>query len=140
MNLGSRLLKIAALYLLLGVFVGIFMGLSKDFSLMSVHAHLSLLGWGTLGVAGMVYVAIPACARSRLAAPHFWAHNAGLPVMMAALSLHAYGVQQAEAAIAAGSMVVAVAVLLFVLNVLANAGGGPREAQSPDTRLGPERR
>ncbi len=118
---GIRLLKISAIYLMAGGFLGLFMGISHDFILSPVHVHVSLLGWLTLAVAGLVYALIPACAASPLARVHFWGLNIGPPVMMASLSLYAYGIKQAEKLIAVSSVVVVFSILMFVINVCTNA-------------------
>ena len=47
-SLGLKWIKMAALYLLVGVGLGIHMGKSHDFTLMPVHAHANLLGWATI--------------------------------------------------------------------------------------------
>ena len=43
--MGLRFLKIAVVYLILGALLGLFMGLTQQFALAPVHAHLLLLGW-----------------------------------------------------------------------------------------------
>lgn len=58
------------------------MAIGKDFSLVAVHSHVLLLGWATLGMTGIVYLVLPRCAVTRLAAWHFRLHNLGLPVAM----------------------------------------------------------
>jgi hypothetical protein len=50
-NTGIRLLKISAVYVCLASLVGLYMGITKDFVLTSVHAHIALLGWIGLAVA-----------------------------------------------------------------------------------------
>jgi hypothetical protein len=120
MNIGFSLVKIAAAYLVIGVSMGVAMGLTGDFALRSVHSHLSLLGWATMAIAGVVYVVMPACGHSRLARLHFWGHNVGLPVMMASLTMLMYGVEHAEKAVAAGSVLLLFSVLVFAINVCLN--------------------
>lgn len=115
-----RLLRISAVYMVLGLVMGLAMGISSNFSLMSVHSHILLLGWLTMAVTGIVYLVIPGCARSRLATLHFWGHNLGLPVMMASLALQAYGQKNIEPMIAAGSILVLVSLLLFAINLFQN--------------------
>jgi hypothetical protein len=44
-------LKLAALYLVIGVAMGIIMGDSQDFTLRPVHAHVNLVGWAILALA-----------------------------------------------------------------------------------------
>jgi len=114
---GIRLLRISAVYLLLGLVLGLAMGISGDFLLMSVHAHLLLLGWAAMAVTGIVYIVLPQYSDNRLAAVHFWGHNLGLPVMMACLALQTYGYSRAEPGIAAGSMVVTVSLAMFTVNL-----------------------
>ncbi len=121
MNIGVRLLQVAAVYMTIGLFMGLAMAISKNFTLSSVHVHISLLGWATMAIAGIVYILIPGCARNRLAKLHFWGHNIGLPVMMVSLTLYMFGVSAAEKAIAAGSILVVASLLLFSINLLRNA-------------------
>jgi len=127
MKLGIKLVKIGAVYLFAGAVMGLAMGIANDFSLMSVHAHISLLGWATMAIAGIVYIQIPAYGETRLAAIHFWGHNLGLPVMTLSLALDAYGFKAAEKSIAAGSVIVLAALLVFVLNLF---NGAERTAES----------
>lgn len=86
-NLSSRLLRIAVAYWVIGVGWGIFMGLTENFQDAAVHAHINLLGWVSLGLCGLVYAKAPHLAATRLAHAHFWLHNLGLPVLMAAVWL-----------------------------------------------------
>ena len=78
------------------------------------------------GADGVVYLVLPRCADTRLAAGHFWLHNLGLPVMMASLAAEALGEPRAEPLIGIGSILVVVGLGLLTVNVLRNAG-------APDT-------
>jgi len=120
-RIGVRLVRIASVYLLAGLVLGLAMGLGKDFALMSVHSHVLLLGWATLAITGIVYLLLPRCAGTRLAAAHFWLHNLGLPVMVAGLTAEALGEPRAEPFVGLGSTVVVLALGLFTVNVLRNA-------------------
>ena len=122
MNVGLRLLKIAAVYMVAGLMLGLAMGISDNFSLSSLHAHILLLGWETMAITGIAYMLAPACSQSRLANLHFWGHNLGLPVMMASLALSIYGVKAAEKAIASGATMVLISLLLFAINLHRNGG------------------
>ncbi len=121
MNIGVRLIQVAAVYMTIGLIMGFGMAIAHDFTLSSVHAHLSLLGWATMAIAGIVYILLPGCARNRLAKLHFWGHNIGLPVMMVSLTLYTLGITAAEKAIAAGSTLVVTSLLLFSVNLIRNA-------------------
>jgi hypothetical protein len=120
--IGLRLLQIAVVYMVVGLGMGLAMGISGDVSLYSVHSHILLLGWATMAIAGLVYLVMPGCACSRLAALHFWGHNLGLPVMMASLAWEKTGHVNAAPAIAAGSILVLVSLVLFAVNVFRNGG------------------
>ena len=115
--IGLRMVQISAIYIVIGLLMGLAMGITRDFSFMSVHAHISLLGWTTMSITGLVYTLIPACSRSRLATIHCCGHNLGLPVMMASLMLEACGNKSAEKALAASSTLVLVSLLLFAVNL-----------------------
>ena len=137
MQIGFTLVKIATIYMLVGLLMGLGMGIAGNFALTSVHAHTLLLGWATMALAGIVYILMPACARSGLAKVHFWGHNIGLPLMIASLALVTYGVSIAEKAIAAGSTLVLASLALFAVNVVKNGRLewiGGTEAATGETR------
>jgi hypothetical protein len=58
-------LTAAALCMVVGVAMGIAMGMSHDFRLAPVHAHLNLLGWTSLALMGLTYRAWPELCRNR---------------------------------------------------------------------------
>jgi cbb3-type cytochrome oxidase subunit 1 len=70
-RLDLKFLLLAALMLTVGVTLGVIMGISHDFALAPVHAHINLVGWASLALFGIVYKLYPEMARSRLAALHF---------------------------------------------------------------------
>ncbi len=126
--LGLRLLKISAVYLVLGLAVGLGMGISQSFVFASVHAHTLLLGWAAMAVCGIIYLLLPGCPGNRLRVLHFWGHNLGLPVMIAGLTLEARGNKSVEPMVAGGSVLVFFSLLLFTLNLLRHRG--PRQRES----------
>ena len=122
-------LKLAVVYLIGGVALGIAMGASGNFTLRPVHAHLNLLGWATLALAGLTYTVYPEACRSRLARIHFWLHNAALPVMMGALTLLLLGHGEVVPVLAGSEIAAAAGVLAFAANVFVNVrprGSVPR--------------
>jgi hypothetical protein len=82
--------------------------------------------WRTfeLSWSGLVYLALPACARTRSAVVHFWLHNLGLPLMMGSLTAALLGRSQVEPLIGAGSVLVVAGLSVFAVNVLRNGGVG----------------
>lgn len=69
-----RFLKFGAVFLLLGILLGVAMHHQHSRSLIPVHAHVTLAGGFLMILFGLVYRAFAALGRSRLAAWHFWLH------------------------------------------------------------------
>lgn len=114
-------LRIAVIYLILGVAMGIAMGAAEDFRLRPVHAHMNLLGFTTLALAGLVYTVFPAAGASRLAKAHFWLLNLALPVMMVSLArLVSADDKSVIPVMAAAELAVALGVLSFAANLFVN--------------------
>ena len=126
-------IKLAVLYLIAGVGLGIAMGASENFTMKPVHAHLNLLGWTTMALAGLVYTVFPQAGRSRLATVHFWLHNISLPTMMGALCLLLLGHPNVVPVLAAAEMVAAAGVLVFACNIFLNVSdaSNPTRAALP---------
>ena len=116
--MGVRFLKIAVVYLMLGTLLGLYMGSTEKFVLAPVHAHLLLLGWASLALAGIVYHLHPAAGETRLARIHFWLHNLALPVSMAALAALLSGAPAAGPVVGIASTVMFAGLVLVGINVL----------------------
>lgn len=123
--MGLRFLRIAVVYLVVGALLGLVMGISQQFTLAPVHAHLLLLGWASLALAGLLYHLYPAAATTRLAHAHFWLHNLGLPVFMAGLAMLLTGTESATPFVATGATVVLAGLVAFAVNVLLNVNTAP---------------
>ena len=108
------------LYLLAAIALGIGMGASGDFTLRPVHAHVALLGWASLALAGLIYGQYPRAAQSGLASAHFWLHNLALPVMMISLALMLGGFGGAIPVLLLSEFAFAAGCLAFALNVFRN--------------------
>jgi hypothetical protein len=117
---GTTWIKLSVIYLVIGVAMGIVMGATHDVTLKPVHAHVNLLGWTSLALAGLIYTVFPLAGQSRLAKVHFWLMNLALPVMMVALAAVLNEHMEALPALIGGEMAAAVAVLSFAANVLIN--------------------
>jgi cbb3-type cytochrome oxidase subunit 1 len=119
--MGLWFIRIAVVYLFAGALLGLVMGITQRFTLVPVHAHVLILGWASLALAGVVYHLYPAASRTRLARLHFWLHNAGLPVFMIGLGLVLSGTASLLPIVAGAAVVVVIGLALFALNVLVNA-------------------
>ena len=113
-------LKLAVLYLILGISLGIAMGASQNFTLRPVHAHINLLGWTTMALAGLIYSVFPQAGASRLARVHFWLLNLALPVMMGALSMLLLGHVAVAPVLAIAEIIGALAIIAFAANLFLN--------------------
>ena len=119
--MGLRFLKIAVVYLVVGAVLGLIMGITQKFVLAPVHAHLLLLGWASLALAGIIYHLYPAAGKTRLAHTHFWLHNLALPPFMVGLGMLLTGNESAGSIIAPAASVVLIGLVVFASNVLINA-------------------
>jgi drug/metabolite transporter superfamily protein YnfA len=113
-------LRLAALYLVIGVALGLYMAASQDHSMHPVHAHLNLLGWVSLSLFGLFYRAIPSAAGSKLAKAHFWIYVPAHAVQMVLLAILYRGRTEIEPALGAVSMLVGVGVICFAIVVWQN--------------------
>lgn len=115
--MADRFLRLAVLYLLVGVALGIVMAASKDHRLSAVHAHLNLLGWASMALFGLFYRAVPAAAGTKLAGAHFWIHNVALPIQMATLAMVVGGNPAVEPVLGAASVAIGIGLICFAINL-----------------------
>ena len=121
LSLDERLLRLAVLYALLGIGMGLAMAMSHDFTNKGVHVHVNLLGWVSMSLMALGYRQFPRMARSPLARAHFWLHALGLPVMAVGIWMVLHQLPNAEPVVGSGSLAVAAAFACFALNVWINA-------------------
>lgn len=115
MSLPSLFFRTAVLLGLAGVLLGIVMGVSQDFRLAHMHAHLNLLGWVGFFLYGGFYALAPAAARGLLPKLHYGLALLGLLIFMAGLCGIALTADMALAPLAAiGSLLHLAGLLVFV--------------------------
>lgn len=117
---GINWLKLSVVYLIVGVTMGIAMGMTQNFTLRPVHAHVNLLGFTTLALAGLIYSVFPQAGESRLAKAHFWLMNLSFPVMLGALAMLLLGHTQVVPVMAVAEVAAAAGVLAFAANLFVN--------------------
>lgn len=118
--MGNQFLRLAVIYLLLGVALGIVMAASHDYTLRAVHAHMNLLGWVTMGLFGLWYRSAPISAETRLAKVHFWIHNIALPIQMVTLAMFVSGNTSVEPVLAISSVAMGIGLVCFSINLWKN--------------------
>ena len=117
-SIGAWWIKIAVIYFIFGVGLGIAMGATHDFTLRPVHAHVNLLGWVSMALFGGIYLLLPQLANTRLARIHFWLYNAAVPVACVALIFVVTGHDAFGPVAGISSAFIGIAVLAFAANVL----------------------
>ena len=115
--MGIWLIRISVIYLFIGTALGMYMSITKDFSLSSVHTHITLLGWTTMTLAGFIYYLFPKVAQSALCKIQFILFNIGLPIMLAGLAFYLSGFD-AVVVVSVGATITSIAILIFTINIL----------------------
>ncbi|MBN8209393.1 cbb3-type cytochrome c oxidase subunit I [Bacillus sp. NTK071] len=123
MRVGILFLKLAALYFLVGVSMGLIMEVIKDHSLAGAHAHLNLLGWASMAMFGVIYILFPKASETLLAKLHFWLYNISLPLFMLGLSFFLVGNTSLMFLLMIFPNLLVLSVVLFVVNVFVNVKG-----------------
>ena len=111
-------LSVAVLQALVGMGMGIYMGISGDFTLAPAHAHNNLLGWVGMAIFGLFYLLVPEVAGKRIATVHFWVALAGNILMPLGIALVLSG--QGEALSIVGSLIEVISMLMFGFIVWTN--------------------
>jgi hypothetical protein len=114
----KRLLQMSVLYLIVGILLGIGMGMTENFTLKDVHAHLNLLGWATMGLMALIYKAYPDAAATTLAKGHFWLHSLGLPPLLIALTVMFLGNPGLAPVVGVFAIITGLGVIAFCINIL----------------------
>ena len=96
MNISRGFIVMGAVYLIVGIGFGSYMGGSGDHSLAPVHAHINLLGFTLMTVFGIGYRLIPGLAEGLLPKLHFWLHQLGTLLLLLGLFLMMSGRVAAE--------------------------------------------
>ena len=115
-------LRIAVLYFIAGVAVGLGMAMTGVTILRPVHVHLNLLGWASMMLFGLFYRAVPAAAETKLAKAHFWIYVPAHFVQMVTLAMYYSGNKAVDPILGLSSMAVGAAVLCFAVVVWKHTG------------------
>lgn len=119
--MGIAFLKVASIYLLIGVCLGMYMGLADKFQYTAVHAHINLLGWATMALFGLIYHYFPRAGNSKLGKIHFWLHNIGSVVLIIGMIFLANQNDNIGLPLAIpGSILVIGATVIFLVNIFQN--------------------
>jgi peptidoglycan/LPS O-acetylase OafA/YrhL len=117
MKASSLSFRLATLFAIAGMAMGIAMAASQDHSVMPAHAHLNLLGWVSLFLFGIYYRLHPATDASRLALVQVGVWSVGTVVLTIAVAIIHLGNPAADPIAAVGSLIVLAAMVLFAVLV-----------------------
>ena len=81
----STYVVLGALWLVVGMILGIVMGASHNFQFMPLHAHINLVGFACHSIFGLVYRQWPAMKASGLALLQFWLFVLASPIALVGL-------------------------------------------------------
>jgi hypothetical protein len=84
-SIDTTYVAIGALWLVLGMVLGIVMGASENLQFMPVHAHINLVGFACHAIFGMAYRQWPSMKASPLAPYQFWIFVIATPVTLIGL-------------------------------------------------------
>jgi hypothetical protein len=107
-----------ALFVLAGVGLGIWMGMKENFTLAPVHAHINLIGWASMGLIGAFYAVAGDAAPRKLGWTIYLLQTLGLLVMIPMLAKLLLGDKSVVPFLGVSEMMVALALLLFLVSVL----------------------
>ena len=120
-------LRLSVLFVLLGVCLGYWMGMTHNFIVSPVHAHINLLGWVSMFLYGLFYRTFPDAAQGWLPKVHLAFAAIGLPVMMVGLTIQLLAVQSLLAFVPpmmiVGPTLVVLGMFTFAVIVFRATGG-----------------
>ena len=113
MTASSLSFRLAVLFVIVGMAMGIGMAASQNHAIMPAHAHLNLLGWVSLFLFGIYYERRPALDRSRLALVQVAIWSVGTVVLTIAVAALHLGYTAADPVAALASLIVLAGMVLF---------------------------
>lgn len=85
--MSNTFLRLGVVFALIGVSLGYWMGMTQQFGLSPVHAHVNLLGWASMFLYGLFYRAYPQAESGVLPKVHLWLASIGLVLMAGGLTI-----------------------------------------------------
>jgi hypothetical protein len=134
MTASSLSFRLAVLFVIAGMAMGIGMAASQDHSIMPAHAHLNLLGWVSLFLFGIYYERRPVLNASRMAVLQVVLWSAGTVLLTIAVAAIHLGYTAADPIAAVASLIVLSGMLMFAYFVFRPA---PFVEPGPTARMTP---
>jgi hypothetical protein len=105
--------KLAVVFVIIGMAMGIWMAASGDHAVMPAHAHLNLLGWVSLFLFGIYYERRPSLDASRIALAQVGLWSVGTVILTIAVAAIYLGYPAADPVAGVASVIVLIAMLIF---------------------------
>lgn len=134
MTASSLSFRLAVLFVIVGMAMGIGMAATQDHSIMPAHAHLNLLGWVSLFLFGIYYERRPALDTSRIAVIQVMLWSIGTVILTIAVAAIHLGYSAADPVAGISSLIVLAAMLMFAYFVFRPATAiqsGPTMRMTP---------
>lgn len=106
---------LGAIWLVIGMTLGIGMGAAHNFQLMPVHAHINLIGFACHALFGAAHKLWPALGASALAAAQFWIFVVATPITLIGLTFTVLGGPEAPTIV--GSLGLLIGALIFAVMI-----------------------
>lgn len=107
--------RTAAVFLLVGILMGLHMAATHDHSTLAAHAHVNLLGWVTPALFAGYFALNPAQAERRLAKLQYGVYVAGVVLMGPMFYLMLRGRPELEPVVIFSSLLVFAGAILFAV-------------------------
>ncbi|NMG39731.1 hypothetical protein GRZ55_10805 [Chelativorans sp. ZYF759] len=120
-QIAENFFKLAVVFLIFGILMGLQMSISGNHSVIGAHAHTNLVGWVTMALFGGYYAVNPAKAETRLARIHFWSFAVAAVILAPSLYAMYMGFTAIEPLLAISSIVAFLSVLVFAAIVFTKA-------------------
>ncbi len=118
--MGQTWIKLAVLYLILGISVGLFMSYTLQLNWAAGHAHVNVVGWlTTLGI-GAVLSIYPHLAQNGLGKATFWLYHIGVPMFLFSTFYVQIDPGVAHIFTFIGGPMFLLAIILFGINIFLN--------------------
>lgn len=117
LSIAKGFARLAVLYGLWGMSLGMYMGTMQDFTMAPAHAHINLLGWVSTTLFALVYRTAPAMAEHRLAYWHFGFSSVGAVVMAVLMPPAFLGVEWAHSVVGLALVSQVIGMILFAVLV-----------------------
>lgn len=107
------------LFVLIGMFIGMYMGANEDFRISMAHAHLNLVGWVTMSLYGVFYALTAKTMSKKLAWINYILSTVGVLLMIPTLAVFLITRQASMVApMVAGEVLTVLSLLTFLVSAV----------------------